>query len=350
MADQKYTYEELNEILKQAFDNEDNPNINDFKEAAAELGINEEEFRIAEQEYKNNKKKAEQQAILRKEKRRKMVVSLGIFSVLAVVIIYFILPRGAYQGKYNAYLTTKDANFLFYGGTENIEEFYVLENKHLVCQLQILEPTHSKYEIDFKLFNPKGILYQEKNHVAYRHDKQELNYAIGSFDFYGFYVKNEDLGDWKVEVWVDKKLLKSQKIKFKLANPNLSVALVSYTEWDKNKPKIVKPQYSQSLDLKDVAYKLDANMIMKVCQDGIFTLQCTNPNGKLITATEERFTYKPNTYSSEIYDLTVSLALKSFLEKTNDFGTYKIEAFYVGFGQNTDKKNKLKEHLFELVK
>lgn len=352
MENKKYTPDELREILKLAFERENNLQFEDIKKAAAELGVSEEEFKTAEELYLIDKKIAERENLKRRKNRLKIIALGSIFIVLLAIFIYYNLPRGAYQGKYNAYLTTQANNFLFYGGTENLQEFYALENKHLHCQLQLLEPEHRRYEIDFKLFNPKGILKEEKNTTAFRHDNKNLNYAIAGFGFYGFPINADNVGDWKVEVYVDKKLLHTQKIRFQLANPQINLALLPHNQWDRNNPTVVKNRISQSQDLQNADYKLDAQAEFSLCQSGIFIIQCTNPQGEIIATNQQRFDeksgYSSNYDNNSKFKFTLSLPLKTYLEKTPHLGKYKLEVFAQDFGQSHSFK--IKEQTFELTK
>jgi hypothetical protein len=354
MENKKYTPDELREILKLAFERENNVQLSDIKKAAAELGVSEEEFRNAEELYQIDKKIAEREAIKKRQQRTKLIVLGSILAVLLTVVIYYNLPRGAYQGKYEAYLTTNEKNFLYYGGTENIQEFYALENKYLVCQLQILEPQYRRYAVDFKLFTPQGRLKEERNYTAYRHENKNLNFAMGSFGFYGFPIHSANVGDWKVEIYVDKKLLHTQKIAFKLAKPHLSIGLLPHNQWDKATPPIIKNQFSQSTELSNASYRLEAQAEFSLCQSGIFSLECSNPQGEVIAANQQRFDekngYRGNYDNNNRFKFTLSLPLKSTLEKTQNLGKYKLTAYCQDFGQTDQQRIKLEEYAFELTK
>jgi hypothetical protein len=342
MENKKYTPDELREILKLAFERENNLQLADIKKAAAELGVSEEEFKTAEELYQIDKKIAEREAIKKRQQRNKLITWASILVILVGVAVYYNLPRGAYQGKFEVYLTTNEKNFLYYGGAENIQEFYALENKNLTCQLQLLEPQYRRYAVDFKLFTPQGKLKEERNNIAYRYDKKDINFAMGSFGFYGFPIIPENLGDWKVEVYVDKKLLHTQKILFKLAKPHISIGLFPLNDWDKNTPKVIKKQFSQKEDLTKKGYKLDAQAEFSLSNNGIFTLECTDPQGKMIATTQQRFDSR-----GEKFPLTITLPLKSILEKTETFGKYKINIYCQDFGKREEDRIKIEEYDFE---
>ncbi|KOY85860.1 hypothetical protein AD998_06635 [bacterium 336/3] len=351
MENKKHTQEELNEILKLAFERENNIQLeNDLKESAKELGISEEEFKTAQELYYIDKKIAEREVFKKQEKRKKLIIWASILAVLSIVIIYFSLPRGAYQGKFEVYLTTNEKNFLYYGGTENIQEFYALENKSLTCQLQLLEPQYRTYKIDYKLFTPKGKLHEERNNVAYRYDKKDLNFAISSFGFYGFEIKSENLGDWRVEVWVDKKLLHTQKISFKLANPHLSIGLLPLLEWDKKNPPIIKNQFSLSQDFTNKSYRLTAKAEFLLRQTGIFTLECTNPEGKIIASKEHRLHERSGYRAEYNNNFIIDIDLHSLLEKNTTLGKYKLSVYGQDFGKAEDQRIKIEEYAFEITK